>query len=103
VVYLRIFFEDSVTFYELVCQLDAKPSPALVPLASDAGSRVLLASWRQRSEASKNALRVLLKMGTASLEAGGMRDELESSRLAFVPADHSDSCNTVILNSNSRS
>ncbi len=25
-----------------------------------------------------------------------MRDELESERLAFVPADHSDSCSKVI-------
>jgi len=73
-----------------------EPTPApVLPIASDAGSRVLVASWWQRSEASKKALRELLKEGTTSLEAGGLRDELESRRLAFVPADHSDTCSTV--------
>ncbi len=86
----------------IICQVFAEPTPApILPIEADADIKKLDASWWQRSEASKKALRELLKAGTTSLEAGGMRDELESKRLAFVPADHSDSCSTVILDSNS--
>jgi hypothetical protein len=62
--------------------------------------RDLVASWWPRSEAAKAALRDLLQAGKVSFEAGGMQDELESSRLAIVPADHSESCITVILQFN---
>ena len=56
---------------------------------------MLISTWWQRSEAAKAALRELLKAGTVSLDAGGMLDELQSADLAFVPADHSDSCTAV--------
>jgi len=56
-----------------------------------------ISSWWQRSEAAKAALRELLKAGTVSLDAGGTLDELQSASLAFVPADHSDSCIAVNL------
>jgi hypothetical protein len=79
-----------------MCLVYQEPTPGPVPPIPTDGSRVLVASLWQRSEASKKALRELLKEGTTSLEAGGMRDELESKRLAFIPADHSDTCSTVI-------
>ncbi len=56
---------------------------------------MLISTWWRRSEAAKAALRELLKAGTVSLDTGGMLDELQGANLAFVPADHSDSCIAV--------
>lgn len=78
------------TMYQVFVSITTGPSVT-------AGSRDLVASWWQRSEAAKAALRILLQAGKVSLEASGMQDDLESSRLAIIPADRSDSCITVTV------
>ena len=61
------------------------------------GSKLSTAAWWQRSEAVKAVLKQSVKSVETMLHLGEIRDELGSPLLAFIPADHHDSCDTVII------